>query len=187
MSIIEYLRQPWPWWIAGPLIGLMVPLLLLLDNKQFGISSTLRDFCAYVLPKKNDYFRYNLREHKWRNLYVLGIFFGGLISILFLSNDNPVVLANATIVELRELGITDFTGLAPVEIFGIQNILSINGLLFLVFGGFAVGFGTRYADGCTSGHAITGLSLLSSGSLVAVLGFFAGGLISTHLLFPLIF
>jgi len=187
MSFHEFISQPWPWWVAGPLIGLMVPLLLLFDNKQFGVSSTLRDFCAYVLPKKKEYFQYNLKEHKWRNIFVLGILFGGLISVLFLKNENPVAISAATVKDLQTLGITDFSGFAPIEIFGVQEIFSFTGLLFLAVGGFAVGFGTRYADGCTSGHAITGLSLLSPGSLVAVLGFFTGGLISTHFLFLLIF
>jgi hypothetical protein len=188
MSIVDFLKQPWPWWVAGPLIGLMVPVLLLFDNKQFGISSTLRDFCAYALPKsKGGYFNYDLREHTWRNVFVLGILFGGLITVLFLNNNKPVEISSLTVASLQSIGLTDLTGLAPAAIFGADRIFTINGLIFLVIGGFAVGFGTRYADGCTSGHAITGLSLLSIGSLVAVLGFFTGGLISTHLIFPLIF
>jgi uncharacterized protein len=187
MNITDLMQQPWPWWIAGPLIGLMVPALLLFDNKKFGLSSTMRDFCAFVVPGSINYFQYNLKEHKWRNIFVLGVLIGGIISASFLRSDANINLSPNTIADLKALGISDFSGLIPSEIFGWDNMFSLNGLIFIVLGGFFVGFGTRYADGCTSGHAITGLSLLSPGSLVAVLGFFTGGLISTHLLFPLIF
>lgn len=187
MNKIEFLSQPWPWYVAGPLIGLMVPLLLLFDDKQFGISSTLRDFCAAVIPRAGEYFRYSLREHQWRNFYILGIFFGGILAAMFLRNDAEIAISSATKDSLTALGITDFSGLAPAQIFAADKIFTLNGIVFMMLGGFAIGFGTRYADGCTSGHAITGLSLLSLGSLIAVLGFFAGGLISTHILFPLIF
>ena len=186
MSFIDFISQPWPWWVAGPLIGLMVPALLLFDNKQFGISSTLRDFCAYAMPKPAEYFRYNLKEHQWRNIFVLGVVFGGVVCAVFFRSPENIDISDRTVADLQHLGITDFSGLAPVQIFGADRIFTLNGLVFLVLGGFAIGFGTRWADGCTSGHAITGLSLMSPGSLVAVLGFFAGGLISTHFLLPLI-
>ena len=187
MNITEFLQQPWPWWVAGPLIGLMVPILLLFDNKQFGISSTMRDFCAYVLPGKRSYFNYNLKEHAGRNVLVLGVLFGGIISATLLRSEANIDLSPKTVTDLQALGLTDFSGLIPSEIFGWDKVLSLNGFIFIVLGGFCIGFGTRYADGCTAGHAITGLSLFSPASLVAVIGFFAGGLISTHLLFPLIF
>ena len=77
--------------------------------------------------------------------------------------------------------------LLPAELYGWNSVLSIKGLTILIIGGFLVGFGTRYAGGCTSGHAITGLSSLQMPSLIAVIGFFIGGLIMVHLLFPLIF
>jgi uncharacterized membrane protein YedE/YeeE len=187
MKIIEFLRQPWPWWVAGPLIGLMVPLLLLFDNKQFGISSTMRDFCAYVLPKRVKYFQYNLKEHRWRNIYVLGVLIGGFISASLLSSKSALDISPETVEDLSKLGLTDFSGLVPLEIFSWVHLFTFRGLVFVVLGGFLIGFGTRYADGCTAGHAITGLALLSPASLIAVIGFFTGGLISTHLLFPLIF
>ena len=59
--------------------------------------------------------------------------------------------------------------------------------MVLAVGGFLVGFGTRYAGGCTSGHAISGLSNLQLPSLVAVIGFFIGGLVMTHLIFPYLY
>lgn len=187
MHLLDTLKEPWPWYIAGPLIGLFVPLLLLFDNKKFGVSSTFRDFCAYVIPKPVDYFRYSLKGHHWRNLFVAGILLGGSISAIFLSNNVNIDISPKTIADLKLLGITDFSGLVPREIFSWTGLSSLPGLVLIIIGGFLVGFGTRYADGCTSGHAITGLSLFSRASLIAVLGFFAGGLISVNFLFPLIF
>jgi uncharacterized protein len=186
MNFIEYLKHPWPWYISGPLIGLMVPLLLIADNKQFGISSTLKDFCAYILPNKPEFFRYNLKEHIWRDIFVFGVLIGGLSSTILLSNNVNINISANTILALKNLGITNFNGLIPAEIFNWQSVLAIKGIVFIIIGGFLVGFGTRYANGCTSGHAIMGLSLLSRSSFYAVLGFFAGGLLSTHLLFPIL-
>lgn len=187
MNFIEYLKEPWPWYIAGPLIGLLVPLLLLFDNKKFGISSTFRDFCAYVVPSGLDYFKYNLKEYRWRNVFVLGIMLGGAVAAIFLSNHKAIAISSLTVSDLKALGISDFSGMVPSEIFSWSGLFSLKGIVFMMVGGFLIGFGTRYADGCTAGHSITGLSLLSPASFIATLGFFAGGLISVHLIFPLLF
>ncbi|MBN1597110.1 MAG: YeeE/YedE family protein [Bacteroidales bacterium] len=186
MTFFELTKETWPWYIAGTLIGLMIPLLLLTDNKHLGISSTMRDFCAFVLPKPSGYFKYNLKEHAWRNIFVLGVLAGGAISALIHSDKSIYAVSDKTVADLSELGLTDFSGLVPKEIFNWSMLLSIKGLLFIVLGGFLVGFGTRYANGCTSGHTIMGLSLLSPASIIATLGFFAGGLFTTHILFPII-
>ncbi len=181
------LTGPWPWYIAGPLLGLIVPMLLLLGNKQFGISSSLRDVCAMSLPGKAKYFQYNWRENWWNLVFVLGILLGGIICNLWLYQATQVAISEETVIDLRKLGITDFSGLAPADIFSWEALFTPLGFLGMVVGGFVVGFGVRYAGGCTSGHGIMGLSQLSLASLVALIGFFAGGLIMTHLLFPLIF
>jgi uncharacterized membrane protein YedE/YeeE len=186
MIFLELLKQPWPWFIAGPLIGLMVPILLISDNKQFGISSTLRDFCSYTFRKRPAYFRYDLKEHRWRDIFVFGVLIGGFLSLVLLFNKSNVQISSKTIADLKKLGITNFKGLIPLEIFNWQSVLTLKGFIFIIVGGFFIGFGTRYADGCTSGHAIMGLSLLSLSSLYAVLGFFVGGLISTHIIFPIL-
>ena len=186
MSFIDVLQKPWPWWIAGPLIGLMVPALLLLDNKQFGISSTLRDFCAFVRPGKYEYFQYNLKDNVWRNILVLGVLIGGIIAARITPDPHQIDISLNTINDLKQLGITDFTGFVPNELFNWPGVFTLNGLVFVILGGFLIGFGTRWADGCTAGHAITGLSLLSPASLIAVIGFFVGGLVATHFIFPLI-
>ncbi len=182
----DFITQPWPWYIAGPLIGLMIPALLLLGNKQFGISSTLRHLCAAYIPNKVEYFRYDWKSGAWSLMLALGVMLGGWLGTNTLGNSENISISPSTISDLQELGIKDFSSILPVEVFNWQNVLSVNGIVFLVLGGFLVGFGTRYANGCTSGHAIMGLSLLSIGSLAAVIGFFIGGLLMTHLILPLI-
>jgi uncharacterized membrane protein YedE/YeeE len=185
--MIEWLSQPWPWYVAGPLIGLTVPLLLLLGNKPFGISSSLRHICAACLPANIPFFDYNWKKESWNLFYVLGIFLGGVLGSTLLQNPNPVVIAPDTVRDLQAYGITDFSGLAPVQLFSWSSVLGGTGLIFTVLGGFLVGFGTRYAGGCTSGHAIYGLSTLQWPSLVATICFMLGGFFSTHVLLPLIF
>jgi len=185
---MEFLSQPWPWYIAGPLIGLMVPLLLLLDNRAFGISTSYQHVCAAILPGRSSYFAYDWKKTgKWNLALALGTLLGGGVAGTFLANPEAVAISEQTRIDLGRLGITDFTGLAPAEIFAWSGLGSVSGLLMMVGGGFLVGFGARYAGGCTSGHAIFGLSDAQLPSLIAVGGFFAGGLISTHFLLPLIF
>jgi uncharacterized membrane protein YedE/YeeE len=185
-NLLDYLRQPWPWYVAGPLIGLTVPALLLLGNKSFGISSSLRHICAACIPANLPFFTYNWKKQSWNLLFVLGIFIGGIITSVFLSNSDPIEIAAATQQDLAALGLSDFDGLMPIEIFIWENVFSLKGLFFFVLGGFLVGFGTRYAGGCTSGHSIMGLSNLQWPSLVATVSFMAGGFAMTHWLLPLI-
>jgi uncharacterized membrane protein YedE/YeeE len=181
-GFIEWLTQPWPWYVAGPMIGLTVPALLILGNKTFGVSSSLRHVCAMCIPSGIPFFTYNWRKETWNLVFVLGILIGGFIATSFISNPNEIVIASGTQQELAALGITDFSGLMPTDIFSWENLFTWKGLLFLVFGGFLVGFGTRYAGGCTSGHAIMGISSLQWPSLVATISFMIGGFLMTHLL-----
>lgn len=183
---MSLLRDPWPWWIAGPVIGLTVPLVYLVAGRKWGLSSTFRDMCAAALPTKNEYFAYPWKEDGgWRLTMAVGLVIGGALASATASTSD-VALASATIAALAELGLTDFTGLAPAQLFSWEGLGTIPGFVTIVVGGFLVGFGTRYAGGCTSGHAISGLSALRVTSLVAVIGFFAGGLIATHLILPLL-
>ncbi len=186
--MIELLSQPWPWYVGGPLIGLMVPALLLLDNRTFGISSSFQHICAAVVPGKSTYFAYDWKQTgKWNLALALGTLLGGVIAGTLLADPEPIAISEATRADLAGLGLTDFNGLAPVEVFSWANLGSPIGLITMVGGGFLVGFGARYAGGCTSGHAIFGLSDFQLPSLIAVVGFFAGGLVATHFLLPLIF
>jgi len=187
--MLELISQPWPWYIAGPLIGLMVPLLLVIGGKVFGISSNLRHLCAASLPANIEFFKYDWKESgMWNLVFVVGVLLGGAIATFVLTSPDPVIgISEATRADLQNLGITDFTGFVPSEFLSWSGLLTLPGFLMIVGGGFLVGFGARYAGGCTSGHAISGLSNLQLPSLVAVIGFFAGGLIVTYVLLPLIF
>jgi uncharacterized protein len=184
--MLEFLRQPWPWFVSGPLIGLMVPLLLLAGNKAFGISSSLRHICAVCFPAKIEYFQYDWKKETWNILFVVGIVLGGSLAQV-LSEGTSVDIAPATRQQLSELGIVDFEHYMPLGLFDWNALLNLRGLLLMVLGGFLVGFGTRYANGCTSGHSITGLSNLQWTSLIATISFFVGGLVMTHFIYPLIF
>lgn len=181
-QFIEWISQPWPWYVAGPMIGLTVPALLLLGNKTFGISSSLRHICAACVPAGIPFFTYNWKRETWNLLFVLGVGIGGFIAMNFLSDPNFIVISEATQADLSALGVTDFTALMPADIFSWSNVFTAKGLLFFVIGGFMVGFGTRYAGGCTSGHAIMGISNLQWPSLVATIFFMIGGFLMTHVL-----
>jgi uncharacterized protein len=185
--MIEILRQPWHWAVAGVTIGLTVPMLLLLGNKKLGISSSLRHICAMCIPVKIPFFNYDWKKEVWNLFFVLGIFLGGLLASQFLSNGQDVVVAESTKVVLKDYGITNFSKQMPNELFSIQNIFTLKGFFFFVFGGFLVGFGTRYAGGCTSGHSIMGLSNFQLPSLIATCCFMIGGFFSANILLPLIF
>ena len=184
--MLNWLRQPWPWYVAGPLIGLMVPLLLLTGNKSFGISSSLRHICAACLPANIPFFRYNWKNEIWNLLFVAGIVIGAFIAVKFLNNPAPVNINPELVTKLRQNGVSDFNHLVPTELFNWNSLFTPRGMLLMVVGGFLVGFGTRYAGGCTSGHAIMGLSTLQFPSLVATISFMAGGFIMANLVLPLI-
>ncbi len=186
-QLFEIIRKPWPWYVAGPLIGLTVPTLLLIGNKSFGISSSLRHVCAACLPANIPFFKYNWKNEIWNLVFVLGVFFGGMIATLFLANPDTFQLSESTIADLSALGITDFSGLMPADLFSTDVLFSAKGFIFFVLGGFMIGFGTRYAGGCTSGHAIMGLSTLQLPSLIATCCFMVGGFAMTHLILPYIF
>lgn len=183
-QFIEWISQPWPWYVAGPIIGLTVPTLLILGNKSFGISSSLRHACAACIPANIPFFTYDWKKEMWNIIFVIGVLVGGGIAGFFLSNPDAIVISASTQADLSALGITDFSALLPVEIFNWSNLFSLKGLFFFVIGGFLVGFGTRYAGGCTSGHAIMGLSNLQLPSLIATIAFMLGGFAMTHLLLP---
>ncbi len=185
--MLEALTKPWPWYVSGPLIGLMVPLLLILGNKSFGISSSLRHFCAACIPINVQFFKYNWRAEIWNLIFVFGVIGGGFLAGVVFKNPEPVQISENTINDLKSYGITDFSQLYPSEIFNLSDLLTVNGILFVILGGFLVGFGTRYANGCTSGHAIMGLSNLQLSSLVATICFFIGGLIMSWFIIPLLF
>ena len=185
--MLDALSRPWPWYVAGPLIGLLVPALLILDNKQFGISGNLRHMCAAVLPARVDFFHYNWKKTgMWNLVFLAGILIGGFMGVRWLGG-GEVTISPTTKAALTELGLRNFSDLAPREIFSWSSLLTLRGIVAIVGGGFLVGFGTAYAGGCTSGHAISGLAAFERASLVAVIAFFVGGLLCTYFILPLLF
>jgi len=192
MDIINFLSQPWHWSVSGVMI-VVVMLLLVYFGQRFGISSSYKAICAIVpANRKWSYFNYDWHSHSWLLVLVIGSVIGGWIATQFLGSPQPVSISNATIQDLAALGINvpstleEGSGFVPRELFSFESLLTAKGFILLILGGFFIGFGTRYAGGCTSGHAISGLSNLQLPSLVAVIGFFMGGLLMTHILLPLI-
>ena len=184
--MLELLSEPWPWYVGGPLIGLMVPLLLWAGG-EFGVSENLRHICAAVLPTRNDFFRYDWKATGlWNLTLALGIVLGGAVAGTVLASPDPLVVAVATMADLAVMGVTTFEGLAPAQVFSWKGLATVPGFVMIVIGGFLVGFGARYAGGCTSGHAISGLANLQLPSLLAVLGFFTGGLLASWVILPLL-
>ncbi|MEX1256741.1 MAG: YeeE/YedE thiosulfate transporter family protein [Gemmatimonadota bacterium] len=187
--MLERLSSPWPWYVAGPLIGLIVPLLLLLGGKVFGVSSNLRHLCAAIpAPErwKPPYLRYDwLRTGGWNLVFVLGMGLGGVLApTLFGAPDVGGHISEATRTDLAALGLGEPSGMVPAELFTWGALFTPAGFFLIVVGGFLVGFGARYAGGCTSGHAISGLATFQRSSLAAVFGFFIGGLVATFAVLP---
>ena len=140
-----------------------------------------------MLPSRVPFFRYDWRkEGSWNLLFAVGIILGGLVGGVLLANPEPLRVAATTATDLEAVGVTVDGAFVPAALFGLESLFTLRGFILIVGGGFLIGFGTRWAAGCTSGHAITGLANLQLPSLVAVIGFFVGGLAMTHLLLPLI-
>ena len=157
-SLLAPLARPWPWYVAGPLIGLYVPVLLLAGNRMFGISANLRHACAVVLPGRVSFFRYDWRSAgAWNLTFALGIVLGGALAAMFLDTGAAVNLSAAARASIAALGVHDMTGLMPAELFNWAALWTWRGLVMMVGGGFLVGFGTAYAGGCTSGEIATEL------------------------------
>lgn len=182
--MLEILKQPWHWSTAGVLIGLIVPLLLILGNKHFGISANLRHICAACFPANISFFKYDWKKEIWNLFFAVGIIIGGFLAATFLHDPEQVKVAPTLVSDLAQYGIDDFSEQVPIQLFNWHNLLTIKGLFFVIIGGFLVGFGTRYAGGCTSGHAISGLANLQMPSLVATVCFMVGGFISANWIVP---
>ena len=188
LEFMEAILQPWPWYISGPLITLTM-LLLIYFGKNFGMSSNLESLCSMGgAGKFSEYFKFDRKAQNWNLVVVLGAIIGGLFATQFLSGNSTIALNPNTVKDLGELGfLSAGESLLPPELYSWEHVATLKGFGILIIAGFLVGFGTRYAGGCTSGHAITGLSNLQLPSLVAVIGFFIGGLTMTYFLLPLIF
>lgn len=185
---MDFLLEPWPWYVGGPLIA-FVMFLLFYYGKKFGISSNLETICALGgAGKLHEHFNFDWKKSGWNLMFILGTVIGGFIAFKFLTPNEAVALNPQTVQDLAAIGFSDAgASYLPDELFSVESMLTLKGFLLLLGAGILVGFGARYAGGCTSGHAITGLSNLEIPSLISVIGFFIGGLIMTWLLLPLIF
>lgn len=186
MSWIDIIKQPWPWYVAGVVIGLIVPLLLIIGNRTFGLSSNLRHICAACFPANITFFKYNWKKESWNLFFVAGIILGAFIATNYLSNPNSIMINADLKASLQKLNVQDFQHLLPNDLFSLSAVLTVRGFVLMVVGGFLVGFGTRYANGCTSGHSIMGLSNLQWPSLVATICFMIGGFLMTNFILPII-
>ena len=184
--MLELVKQPWPWYIVGTIIGLTVPALLILGNKHFGISANLRHACAACLPANIKFFRYDWKKEIWNFFFVGGILIGAMLAMQLFSTPGPIKVVPALLAELKTYGIEDHSRFLPGELFSFDSLFTLRGFIVLVIGGFLVGFGSRYAGGCTSGHAIMGISNLQLPSLVATVSFMTGGFIMTNVFLPFI-
>jgi len=184
--MLEFITKPWPWYVAGPLIGLTVPALLIIGNKSFGISSSLRHVCAACVPAKIPFFQYDWKKEVWNLFFVLGVLVGGIIAAQLLANPEPMIIHPDLAADMAKYNIADTSHIVPSDLFSWTALATPRGIIMMVVGGFMVGFGTRYAGGCTSGHAIMGISTLQWPSLVATCCFMIGGFIMTHLILPYI-
>ena len=186
MNLFDFLRQPWPWYVAGPIIGFTVPLLMLAGNKMLGISSSLRHICAACFPGKIDFLKYNWKQQLWNLFFAAGLVIGGFIGGVILKPVTPMPLSNATTKALQSFGISGVHHILPTEVFSWAHLFTWQHLVIIIGGGFLVGFGTRYGNGCTSGHGIFGLSTFQWPSLVAVILFFASGILTSYFILPLL-
>lgn len=184
--MIELLGQPWPWWIAGPILGLVAAALLLVGNKMLGVSSSFRHVCAATVPGRNTFLRYDWKGvGGWNLAFAAGLLLGGAVAVHVLGVPMPDI-APSTRAAIAAMGVTDFSGLLPRDVFGFGALFSLRGLTVIVGGGFLIGFGAAYAGGCTSGHGITGLAAFEWRSALAVVAFIAGGAISAFVILPLV-
>ncbi len=181
---MEFILSPWPWYVAGPIITIVMALLLIV-GRRFGISSSLQVMCSMAGASKwSDYFKIDWKSKSWLFVFIIGSMIGGYIASNYLMSDTIVSISDNTIKNLESLGMENpGMDLAP-DFFTWGSLFTLKGIIIFLLGGFFVGFGVRWANGCTSGHAISGLSNLQLPSLIAVIGFFIGGLIMTWLILP---
>lgn len=185
---MDFIMQPWPWYVAGPLISLVM-FLLFYYGKKFGVSSNLETFCAIGgAGRFVDYFRFDWTKNIWNLVFIFGGVLGGFIASNYMTTSPEVILNPQTVNDLAAIGLQNAgSTYLPPEIFSLETAVTFKGFVILVVAGILVGFGTRWAGGCTSGHAIVGLSSFQRPSLIAVIGFFIGGLVMTWLILPLLF
>ncbi len=135
-----------------------------------------------------DFFKFDWHQNIWNLMCIVGLIVGGFVADHWLTPDQTIALNPQTVKDLADIGINNAgASYLPPEIFSLDALFTLKGFAILMAAGILVGFGSRYAGGCTSGHGIVGLSMLAPESFIAVAGFFIGGLIMTWLILPYIF
>lgn len=185
---MEWILAPWPWYVGGPLIAFTMFILLYM-GRNFGMSSNLRTLCTMCGADKTcQFFCFDWKAQSWNLMVMVGAIIGGFIAAHYLSVDQVPNLNPDTIAQLQAIGFESVgSTYVPEELFGNDAFSSPQTIILLLVGGLFVGFGARYAGGCTSGHSISGISNFQLPSLIATIGFFIGGLIMVHLIFPFVF
>jgi hypothetical protein len=191
LQLQQFIAEPWPWYVAGPLLALIMFILLYFGH-EFGISDNLRLMCAADgADEMNEFFKIDWKSGGWNLMVALGAVFGGyLVSHYFIGSQGDIAhIGAAAVQQLNDIGIPVKEGATPMvpDFISWESLFTWQGWFIIAGGGFMIGFGARYAGGCTSGHAISGLSALQLPSLIAVIGFFMGGLFMTYVVIPLIF
>ncbi len=184
-TLLEWIKQPWPWYVSGPLIA-FVMLALTYFGKGFGMSSNLRTLCTIGgADKFSDFFKFDWKNELWNLVVAQGAILGGFVAYFYLNDAQAINISEATKESLHNYGFSNpGASMVPSEFFSWEAVQDPKIIATLLVAGLFIGFGTRYAGGCTSGHAISGISNLQIASVVAVIGFFTGGLIMVHLIFP---
>lgn len=179
--INKIITEPWPWWVGGPLIGIFVFVFLWTEGKELGISSSYQYICSRLFPLNLEYLKGSLSAGKWQTIFIAGMILGGVL-LYFLIPEYSISISEDAKRRLSEIGVSDFTGYVPKELYNWNG----KQLTALIIGGLLLGFGARYANGCTAGHAIVGMAKLAPSSIIATLCFFIGGLTATYLIVPLL-
>ena len=155
------------WALAGGAIAAITLTLLYVSNRRLGISTGFEDVCSLVLDAP--YFRRSavVDARGWRLPFLGGLVLGGVLSAVLSGGWAPT----------WDLGMFD-------TVIGGGPMVKV---AWMFVGGLFIGFGTRLAGGCTSGHGIFGLSNLELPSLVSTVSFMAAGLVTTNLIYRVIF
>jgi uncharacterized membrane protein YedE/YeeE len=152
---------PWPWWAAGPAIGLVVVLLAWIAGKALGVSTAYGSVCA--ITSRLPFFSAREYRETWRVWFIVGLPIGGVLAAWLAGTFMPTVA------------------------YGRMDALTHGSLAakagLLLAGGLLIGAGARWAGGCPSGHSIVGIAQGALSSVVATLGFMVGGVVVFNLLY----
>ncbi len=100
--------------------------------------------------EKANFFDFNWRAQKWNLTVIVGAAIGGFIAMNFLTEDPAVAINPETVSILQGLGFQSAgEAYLPDELFCLEALTDWKALPILIIGGFLLGFGARWAGGCT--------------------------------------